>query len=228
MKDMDRELRERLPRESDELLFAGMALNDRVKDSIRKQAAADHNRRRFAIPRSWIGGMTAIAAAILLIVAIPVLQQASDQAPAENTADSLPPANGGSAAGSELSQLTTTPLGSADEAKAAFGQGLLVPNAGPEGYELADITAVGMEGEPARDVIFTYAAGEKTVTFTASRNPAAFPADLFSPVKVDGADGFVYEQPGLIELFWVRDGIQYAITGPLTGEEAMRLAESAA
>lgn len=226
MMDMDRNMRKHLRRELDEMLFSGMELNDRVKQNIRQQAAVEKGGRRFVFPKAWVMGTAALAAAVMFIAGYPMLQQPAVPAPVENPVGSLPPSNEG-AVGSELSSLITTPLSSVEEAKAAFGPDLLVPNVVPESFTLSEMVSVGMEGEPVRDVIFTYVSGEKTLTFVASRNPAAFPVDMFTPTQVNGADGFVFEQPGLTELFWADGGIQYSITGPLSADEAMKLAESA-
>ncbi|WP_157213492.1 DUF4367 domain-containing protein [Paenibacillus senegalensis] len=207
------------------MIFSQIELSDHAKNNIRQQAIAEKAGRRFFFSKAWIMGMGALAAAVIMLVGLPNLQQPNVPSPVENPGGSLPPSHGG-AGGSELSQLITTTLSSAEEAKEAFGPGLLVPSFVPEGFELAEIVAVGMKGEPVRDVNFTYISGDKTLTFAVSRNPAAFPAELFTPTQVNGVEGFVFEQPGLTELFWVEEGIQYSITGPLSADEAMKIAQS--
>ncbi|TLS52365.1 hypothetical protein FE782_10355 [Paenibacillus antri] len=226
MTDTDRKLRRQFREESDEMLFSNIEMSEDLKAKVRRTAAAEKPVRRTAFPKSWMLGAAALAAAVMLLIGYPMLQPPAAPTPGDQSAGSEPPANGG-AVGSDLSQLITTPLSTVDEAATAFGAELHVPNDVPEGFTLSEIAAVGMEGEPARDVIFTYASGEKSLTFVASRLPAAFPADLFSKTTVGGADGFVFEQPGLTELFWSVDGIQYSVTGQITGEEALQVAESA-
>lgn len=105
---------------------------------------------------------------------------------------------------------------------------LRVPIDLPEGFALSETVAVGLKGEPARDVIFTYLSGDssKTFSFAASRLPAAFPKEMFTSVDVDGAEGFVFEQPGLTELFWSDEGINYSIVGNLSAEQALLVASS--
>ncbi|MDQ6421672.1 DUF4367 domain-containing protein [Paenibacillus sp. LHD-117] len=222
MQDIDRNMHHKIQKESDDILFTRMELSEQVKQKIRQQAAAETGGRRFALPKSWImGAAAALVAAVILIAG---LQQPS--APGEYPIDSVPPTNEGTV-GSELSQLVTTSLASVEEARSAFGEGLLVPSFVPEGFALSEMAAVGLEGEPARDVLFTYNSGEKTVTFSTSRMPAVFPQELFSPTQVGGADGYVFEQPELVELYWMSDGVQYGIVGNLSAEDAMKLAESA-
>jgi hypothetical protein len=227
MIDTDRNLREYLRKESDEILFTGLELNEPLKHKIRQQAAADQSVRRRDFKRTWLIGAAAMAAAIMIFSLYPLLQQQAAPTPIENQIGDVPPANEG-AVGSELSELVTTPMNTIEEAQAAFGTDLLIPKSLPDGYAISEIVAVGTEGEPARDVIVTYASGDKAVTFVASRNPAAFPADLFTPVQVGDAEGFVFEQPELVELFWVVNGVQYSVTGPLTAAEAIAVAESLA
>jgi len=36
----------------------------------------------------------------------------------------------------------------------------------------------------------------------------------------------VFEQPGMTELYWSKDGNQYSVVGQISGEEAMKVAES--
>jgi len=225
MTDLDRNLRQQIRKESDDMLFSRMELSDEVKRKIRQQAAAEKPGRRLGLPKAWMAGAAAVVAAVVIIAGYPMLQQTNVPAPAASPSASLPAASGG-AAGSELSPLVTTPLGSVEDAKAGFGPDLLVPKALPEGFSLTKMETVGMENEPARDVIFTYVSGDKTVTFVASRSPAAFPAELFTKTQVGDADGFVFAQPELTELFWTKDGIQYSVTGQLSAEDTMKFAES--
>ncbi len=225
MTDMKYKWNGHLRREMDETLFSKIELNEEMKRKIRQQAAAEKMERRFFIPRRWLTSAAALVAAVAIVVAYPMLQQSNAPAPEASAPGNLPSANEGSV-GSGISELITTPLGSVEEAKASFGSELLVPNAAPEGFTLSEMVAVGMKDEPARDVNITYVSGDKTVTFSASRLPAAFPTELFTPTKVGGADGFIFEQPELTELYWVKDGIQYGLIAQLSAEETMKIAES--
>lgn len=227
MTDMERNLRRNLQKEMDDMLFSTMDLSDSDKQKIRKQAATEQrSRRRFVLPKAWLGGAAALVAAVVIVTGLPMLQDpAAVPTPTDNSSVIVQPGNGG-AAGSELSQLITTPFVTVEEAKAAFGSGVLVPKVAPEGFELAEIVGVGMKDQPLRDLNFTYSLGDKTVTFSASRMPTASPTDLFTQTKVGGADGIIFEQAEFTELFWVVDGIQYGVSGPISGDEAMKVAES--
>lgn len=226
MMDIELKLEKHMREESDDMLFNGMELSDSVKQNIRK-ATVDKKSRRFMLPKAWLAGAAAMVAAVVIIAGLPSLQESAVPTPTENSVGTVQPETGGTgAASSELSQLNTTSFGTAEEAKAAFGAGVLVPAVAKEGMELAEIVGVGMEGEPLRDLNFTYRLGDKTITFSASRMPAAYPADLFTPAKVGGVDGFIFEQAEYTELYWMVDGIQYGVSGPISGDEAMKIAES--
>lgn len=210
------------------MLFSRMEMNERLKQKIRQQAVGDQaKRRRFQRPKPWVMGTAAatVAAAVWLVAGIPYMQQPSVPSPTEHPAQGFPSANGG-ASGSDLSALITTPVSTVEEAKAAFGESLLVPTVLPEGFALKEISVVGEQGKPARDAIFMYMAGEKSITYMVSRNPAAFPIELFTKTQVSEVEGYVFEQQGLTELFWMKAGMHYSITGQITAEESMRIADS--
>lgn len=218
MTDKDQELQEKIRKESDELLFSGMELSERVKQTIRRQAAAEKPVRRASFRRAWIAGSVVAAASMLIVTGISLLQQ--------QETNRLVPSNG--AIGSQLSELILTPLSSPEEAEAAFGTELRNPADLPEGFTVSETVAIGVKGEPARDVIFTYLSGDgsKTFSFTVSRLPTSFPKEMFTSVEIDGAEGFVFEQPGLTELFWSDEGIHYSIVGYLSVEQALLVASS--
>lgn len=231
MTDMERNLRQHMRKESDEMLFNGMELSEQTKMNVRKQAAAESKGgSRFALPKVWLTGAAAVVAAVAIVVSWPSQQEeiaSPATTPTASSPSDITTVPGGGAAGSELSQLITTPFATAEAAKAAFGAGLLVPQAAPEGLELAEIVGVGMAGEPLRDVVFTYGTIDKSVTFIASRMESGFPADMFTETLVGGVEAFIFEQETYTELFWVVDGIHYGVSGPIAGDEAMKLAESA-
>ncbi|WP_308639760.1 hypothetical protein [Paenibacillus silvisoli] len=227
MVDIDRKIDQQLRSELDDVLFANMELNEQVKQQIRRQANGTQPVRRFTAKRAWSMTAASVAvAAMLIAIVFTMLQQPAVQNPAGNNGiGSVPPVEEG-VSGSEFSQLVTIPLSTPEDAKAAFGPELLLPSFVPDGYTLKEIVSVGMPGEPVRDIIMTYAAGEKSLTFAASRMAPSYPADLFSKVKVGSAEGAMFEQTELTELFWTVEDVHYSITGNVSGEEAVKLAEA--
>ncbi|CAM3802024.1 DUF4367 domain-containing protein [Marinicrinis lubricantis] len=226
MTDLDHNWDGHLKQELDDMLFSKIEWNDQLKMNIRQKAAAEHAKRRFRVPKSWTIGAAALTAAVIMIAGYSMLQQEADPISTEHSIiESLPPSPSDSI-DIGLSSLITTTLNSVEEAKASFGEELLLPTFVPEGFTLLEMAATGIEGEAARDIIFTYVSDDKTLSFVASRNTASFQKEMFSPIKIEDTDGYVLEQPELIELFWIVDGIQYSITGSLSADEALRMAES--
>jgi hypothetical protein len=50
---------------------------------------------------------------------------------------------------------------------------------------------------------------------------------MFAKTTVRGQDGYVFEQPELVELYWVENGVHYGIVGNLSAAEALQAAEAA-
>ncbi|SEN95722.1 DUF4367 domain-containing protein [Paenibacillus sp. OV219] len=225
--DQDHKLGRQFREESDEMLFATVELSDQLKQKIRQQAAVEKKRRMFIFSKAWMNGIAAMAAVVLIVAGILVFQGPSAQSPAQNQIGNVDvPSTNEGVTGSELSQLVTSNLNTVEEAQQAFGPGLLVPSELPEGFTLKEISAVGMAGELARDINFTYGSGDKTITYVVSRMQAAFPTDLFTKTQIGGNNGLIFEQPELTELYWMVDDVQYSIVGNLTGVEARKAAES--
>ncbi|NQX60568.1 hypothetical protein [Paenibacillus qinlingensis] len=222
MTDMDHELHQQFREESDKMLFSSMEMSEQLKRKIRQEATAEKAGRKWKLVKSWKVAAVGLAAAVSIVVAIPLLGTPSVPAPVDSTTQT----NGG-IAGSDMTKLTTMTLGSIEEAKASFGEDLLLPSFVPTGYTLTEIAAVGMLGQPARDIIFTYTSGEHTVTFLASRMSSIYPAELFSKTKVGKLEGFIFEQPGMTELFWTMEDVQFGVTGSIPGDVAMKMALSA-
>lgn len=188
------------------------------------------NRRPARWSSKWALGTA--AAAFLLVAALfasplldtgtgPQVGPAPGPGASSGITDTPPPA------GSELSQLTTVPVSTPQEARKLFGNDLLLPTQPPAGYTLSRIEATGMGDDVSRIVLF-YEAGGKEVTFMADRSEAFIPVDMFTAIDVNGASGLVFAQPEMTELFWQQDGVQYAISGQLTQDEALELAGSVA
>lgn len=223
--ETDRKLRLHFREESDEMLFSNMEFGEDAKQRVRIQAAAERRTQpRVSFRKRWIVGIAAaLVAGVIAVAGLPLLQQDAPPLATEPPVTTVP---GGGAAGSQLTELVTTPIATAEKAQSLFGGKVLVPDAAPEGFVLQEIVAVGMQGEPTRDLIFTYAAGDRTLTFTASRMPTAFPKELFSSISVNGVNGHVFEQPEMVELFWTADGVHYGVTGSMTAEQATAFAAS--
>jgi anti-sigma factor RsiW len=238
MKDLDQKLKEQFKSEADKHMFDNIEFDDRLKNKVRQQADSSRRRRggimeRLAAGRrKWAYGAAAVAMAVMLIVLIPILQSPDPiSLPAETPAISPVPSvsPGGTVipdAGSSLTSLITVNVQTPEEAKERFGPDLLVPTYVPEGFKQTEIQTVGMEEDVATRVHFFYSSGDQTLTVTEERGEADLNFDLFESVQVNGVAGYVFAQPGITELYWLADGIQFSVVGPITEAEAMKVAES--
>jgi hypothetical protein len=238
MKDLDQKLKEQFKSEADKHLFDNIEFDDRLRDKIRQQADSSQKyrggvmERLAAGRRKWAYGAAAVAMAVMLIVFIPMLQSSSTiSSPAESPVISpVPSENQGDTGipgeGSSLTSLITVSVQTPEEAKERFGPDLLVPTYVPEGFTRTEIQTIGMEEAVATRVHFFYSSGDQTLTVSEERGEAVLNFDLFEPVQVNGSDGYVFAQPGITELYWIADGIQFSVVGPISEAEAMKVAES--
>lgn len=241
MKEFEEKWTRQYKQESDEVLFGKLEFDAKLKERVRQGVQASQSpapsKRRSLLGRSkWAYG--AAAAVVLLAIAIsaPGLRDiAGPSGPAVIEEPGLVaevPGNNGSSstipdgAGSGLTQLKTVTVPTLEEAKQYFGADLLAPSLVPDSFSLARIEATGMEEQVKTQVVFFYQSADGEFTYAADRKEAVIPLEFFQPIEVNGADGYVFAQPNLTELYWLQDGIQYSIVGALTEEEALAVAAS--
>lgn len=230
MKDVEGTLRKQYKSEADEYLFDGLEFDSKLKQKVRNsinpiQKSVGIKGWIAAGRRKWAFGTAAVVMVTVLAVSIPMLDSAPEQTQIDNPGISLPAPDAGSE-GSSLSELTTVIVETPEEAKMRFEANLLIPTYIPEGYQRTEIQTTGMEKDTATRVIFSYTSGDKVFTLMEDMRQAGFSFDTFESIQVNGVDGFVNVMPGLTELYWLKDGIQFSIVGPITQEEAMKVAES--
>ncbi|MFS0726763.1 hypothetical protein [Paenibacillus sp. 1P07SE] len=224
--------------ELDAHLFDGLALdNDKKKEwmDMIQQTETVQVRTNW-----WTSGRKrlvsgAVAAALMLGIGIPLFLS-NNPIPLPGTEITVPgtqPPDPGTSGGivdpgsSELSPLVTEQVGSLEEAEEKFGEPIRLPEAMPEGYELVEIAAVGYPGESPLRVHFQYESGEDGyLTFSVDKQDAVYPGDLFSAIDLGDAEGMIYAQPTLTELFWKVGDIQYSIVGTINEAQATALASS--
>lgn len=240
MNNFDKELSRKMKREANESLFEDMKFDSRMKNKVMQQAGTSPTSEGWKAwlatgRRKWTTAAASIALVAVMAISLPMLNSAdptpiADPPPITNpggTSGPAPdPAGSGSGIGSELSQLETVKVNTPEEAAALYGPELASPSYVPSGYELNGIEVTGMKGEAATRVHMNYESGDQAIQIMQNKQPFSFPMDSFKSIKVNGADGYVYEQPTLTELYWEVDGIQYSIMGPVSTEEALKIAES--
>lgn len=233
MKEREQKMAQQYKKESDDILFAHVEFDDRMKHQVKERLAVSEqragNKRKSWLSRSkWAYGTAAAALLLVLAVSVPQLGGIVGQPDTPHASEA---GDGGSPGitppvGTDLSQLKTAVLGTPEEAKERFGDDLLVPTVLPERFALGEIEAAGMEEQTKTRVVFFYRAADSDFTYSADRAAVTFPAEMFEPIEVNGAAGHIFAQPGMTELYWTQDGVHYGIVGMLTQEEAVDVAAS--
>lgn len=246
MSNLDKELSRKMKKEANESLFEDMTFDSRMKNRVMQQTRATSASEGWtswftAGRRKWVAGAASIVLVAAIAFSLPMLNDAdptpiaegpptSDSNPSTPPGDSQPvpdpSGSGGSGIGSDLSELETVQVQTPDEASELYGPELLTPTYTPDGFTLSGIEVTGMRGEAPTRVHMNYASGDQVISIMQNKQPLSFPMDSFESIEVQGVDGYVYEQPTLTELYWEVDGIQYSIMGPVSAEEALKMAES--
>ena len=233
MKEMDAKVARQYKKESDEILFDHMEFDATMKNQVKERLAAsgkDTNRKRKSwFSRSkWTYGTAAAVLLLVLAVSVPqlgdIVGPSGDRPNNQAGGDGIPGTT--TPIGSELTQLKTVVLDTPEQAKERFGADMLVPALLPERFALAQIEATGMAEQTKTRVVFFYSTAAGELTYSADRAAITFPVEMFEPIDVNGAEGHIFAQPGMTELYWMQDGIYYGIVGTLTQQEAVDMAAS--
>lgn len=124
---------------------------------------------------------------------------------------------------------------SLDEAKNSFGDFFLTPAYVPEGFTQSGINASGTLEDPALRVEMSYASGERSFVIIEDKNSPLIDFTGFETVDINGYDGYLkaarpdnYKAAAAhdTELHWHANGVRYAVAGQISGEEALRIANS--
>ncbi len=125
--------------------------------------------------------------------------------------------------------------GSIDEAKAAFGSSFLTPNYIPEGYKVDQIQISKDEEKQIFGVSLTYLTTGGCFVITQEKSRLSEDVSGFDQIKLKEATGYIKESESgdtpetsgtYGELHWMKDGIHYAISGSLTKEEIVKIANA--
>lgn len=125
-------------------------------------------------------------------------------------------------------------LESPEAAKKVFGGSFLQPSYIPESFKLYGIFASG-DGNRAQEILLQYRDGERYFMVVENRQTAeATGLNNYESIEINGVKGYKKavtsglggsEAAADTEVHWFRDGVHYAVSGQITGEEAVRIAE---
>lgn len=252
MRDLTEEstLRQKIRSEADEVLFAQVQFDDRMKERvferIRQEEQQNLRERRIRNKRMRHRWMFSSAAAIaaIAIVASAIWFGAEGNRPDKAGSWPVMEIAGGEDAGNDIelhpkhiedgfSTLVTTDepikLQSVEEAGQWFGDGWRTAPYVPEGFDLREIQAHEAAERSTARVTLDYVADEgKTYTIVADKSPFQTLYVGNETVDIHGHEAHmkVVEGDEFVELSWADDGVQFRIAGHLTREEAIKIARS--
>ncbi|WP_040762107.1 DUF4367 domain-containing protein [Ruminiclostridium cellobioparum] len=123
---------------------------------------------------------------------------------------------------------------SAEEARKAFGDNLLISGYTPEGFVLNSIAGVETDQKADR-VVFKYSSGNASFLVTEEKIKTRNDYPGFKTVDINGIPGYIKAEKiktegpteqQRTELHWFRNECHYSITGQISEEAAVNLAKS--
>ncbi|WP_199620724.1 DUF4367 domain-containing protein [Paenibacillus alkalitolerans] len=249
----DRDIREQLKIEADELLFGNVQFDSRLKDKVLQSSLKGYERPsikdkfNYSWRRRLSGFAVAAAVAGFLFVVAPSISESPApppttlQDPGEGIQGNvdLPPATGVQPSDTPFKASDGPPstvkditwqLQSVEEANEQFGSALFIPSFIPDGYKLQSINASGPQADEVMSVTFSYVSGEGSFELTASELAEPYIAEDVKTVDINGFTGYMKsgETDQSTELHWNASGVRYTLTGKLSEDEALSVARSMA
>lgn len=118
-----------------------------------------------------------------------------------------------------------------EEAKKAFGEALLLPEFIPEGFTLNSINTSKDAAQSLNNIIFTYMRGRQEFKIEEGKAGPDKGFQDYQTVEINGSTGYV-KSNGLGDenlhtvIHWSANGFDYSVTGRITENEAIEIAQS--
>ncbi len=118
-----------------------------------------------------------------------------------------------------------------EEAKKAYGDGLLLPEYVPEDFKLASVNISKDNTQNVNKITLTYTGGQGSFEIKEEKNKPETGFQGYKTLKINGISGYVKsnsreDESRYTEVYWSDNGITYSVTGGITEKEAIKLAES--
>ncbi len=122
---------------------------------------------------------------------------------------------------------------SADEAKKAFGAGLLIPEFIPDGFEMTSSSGMVTDNNAAVRVVFNYASHIASFQIIEEKTKPQIDYSGYKTVNINGISGhlkteIVTEEGGMYsqftEVHWLRNGRYYSVAGQISEDMALKVA----
>lgn len=219
--------------------IADRVLCDMVADNALKEKVLS---RCIKKPQVSFGKLLATAACFVLIIGVlnfsGLLQSEPEPEPDSNTEifAVAEPGSDALAAGSQKSginlspaEVTTWELFSMEEAKTVFGSTLLLPSYIPAGFKLEKTYALG-DMNTAHEVRMHYISEEQSFLIIESKAAVEEELKGYKKIEINGTEGYLRteaaEGGSETEIRWLADGVHCSVSGQITGEEAVKIAEA--
>lgn len=122
-----------------------------------------------------------------------------------------------------------------EEARNVFGTDFLSPAYIPRSFKLETIQALGYDEQRANKIILSYFAGNQSFLIIEEKTEMQNDFKSFNTIDINGATGYLKsgiadggenEDKLDTEVHWFRNGVHYSVSGPITEDEAIKIALS--
>ncbi|MET3695751.1 uncharacterized protein DUF4367 [Bacillus oleivorans] len=220
MKEQKHDLRYKFKSEADQALFQSIDFTSKMKEDIRREI--DSKKRRWNHPISFLAAAAILCFSLLTFSYFTM----SDHAKPENNPK---PEEPNTLIGNEDEDILnpiagpereTQELNSPEEAKEVLGEAILLPAYIPKGYSLEHVQTLG-----EKKVIMTYLSGDQSYLIIIENAENQQPFVNYEKVQIQNTTGYLYETEYDSELHFYADGFHYMISGLISKEEVIKVAE---
>ena len=127
-----------------------------------------------------------------------------------------------------MEQQTDWQVQSTDEARELFEGDLELPEFIPPGFEPESMFVSGRTEEEATKAIFLYTKDDREFILTAETAQALPELSEFEKADLNGILGYIKSLPEETgtDLYWIKNGVLYSISGSITRDDAVKIASS--
>lgn len=121
-----------------------------------------------------------------------------------------------------------------EEARETFGPSFLTPSYYPKGFQLDQIQASGADEKVANNITLSFISGEKSFFIMEEKSASQDAYRDYEIITMNGSRGYVNTSQTIndtggsdsyTELHWFISEIHYSVSGQLTKEETVKIAE---
>jgi hypothetical protein len=220
--------------ELDNTLFESLEFNSKMKDEVKRKVTSNKN-SLVSLKRVWekrIFPIITIAAIFIIsLISISLFQQDQDSPKRvkENEISTFQLEDDNSNLISGRSTNNVLELKDMSEAKQVFGKDLRFPTYSPESFELERIHGLRNEMNEVSKVILTYHSNELIYSVIIERTELQNIPLGFEVIDINGVRAYLKKVEGDVldaELHWYINDVHYRVSGLISTEETIKIAQS--